>query len=77
MFLFILMRFLLLKKKIDSNTSHVFIYLYKQGRISTWRFIQIHLMFLFIMGSAAGIMLPIAFKYISCFYLSLKGWLIL
>ena len=53
-----------------SNTSHVLIYLSFSTNSLSNNLIQIHLMFLFIVGWYTVAVLLIKFKYISCSYLS-------
>ncbi len=54
----------------DSNTSHVPIYQHFDEHNLSCSYIQIHLMFLFIMDGQISIFDYMGFKYISCSYLS-------
>ena len=70
MLLFIFKSGVILKSKVDSNTSHVIVYrCYTKCRRYT-KHIQIHLMLLFINCSHRGTAPEAVFKYISCYCLS-------
>ena len=56
----------------NSNTSYVLVYHFSESTYTTISYIQIHLMFLFILDLGTKVIMPNRFKYILCSCLSIS-----